>query len=68
MENREKKSMHINLIGDDQLDDYDVVCWATGITNDNDIVRYLFRTKANEIRAQLSRTDDGRDDLQEQGG
>lgn len=44
------KTMHINLY-DDQVDDYQVVRDATGITNDNDLIRHLLREKARSIRA-----------------
>ena len=36
------KTMHINLRGD-QVDDYLYARQATSITNDNDLVRFLFR-------------------------
>ena len=45
-----RKTMHINLY-DDQVDDYQLVREQTGITNDNDLVRFLFRQAANGIRA-----------------
>lgn len=44
-----RKAMHINLSGA-QVADYKLVKEYTGITNDNDLVRYLFRQRANEIR------------------
>jgi len=46
-----RKTMHINLY-DDQIDDYQVVREATGITNDNDLVRHLLREKARALRAE----------------
>jgi len=48
-----QKVMHINL-HDDQVDDYLVVREATGITNDNDLIRHLLRIKARELRFQQS--------------
>jgi len=36
------KAMHINLHGD-QITDYQYAREMTGITNDNDLVRFLFR-------------------------
>lgn len=48
------KAMHINLRGD-QVTDYEVVREYLGITNDNDLVRYLFRQKAHEVRALEAR-------------
>jgi len=47
-----RKTMHINLYGD-HVEDYDMVRMATGITNDNDLVRYLFRQYANDIRKYI---------------
>jgi hypothetical protein len=44
-----RKAMHINLTGS-QIDDYELVKEHTGITNDNDLMRYLLRQKAHEIR------------------
>jgi hypothetical protein len=41
--------MHINLTGN-QIEDYKVVRNYLGITNDNDLVRFLLRQKAHQIR------------------
>ena len=43
-----RKTMHINLY-DDQIRDYEVVRRDTAITNDNDLVRHLFRRAAKEV-------------------
>ena len=48
MEEQRKKAMHINLYGE-QVDDYEACCRYTGITNDNDLVRFLFRQMARQI-------------------
>lgn len=45
------KQIHIHL-RDDQIADYETVREATGITNDNDLVRHLFREKARAIRRE----------------
>lgn len=56
---KDTKAMHINLTGN-QIDDYEVVKQHLGITNDNDLVRFLFRQKAHEIRDQwMDRTPPG---------
>lgn len=47
--NGKPKAMHINLTGS-QIEDYKVVRRYTGITNDNDLVRYLLRQAAHKIR------------------
>ncbi len=47
------KQIHINLY-DDHVEDYEVVRQATGIMNDNDLVRYLFRQAAISARRQLA--------------
>ena len=44
-----KKTMHINLYGQ-QVEDYETARRETGIQNDNDLVRFLFRRFANEVR------------------
>jgi len=49
-----KKVMHINLHGT-QVDDYELMRFETGITNDNDLVRHLFRKAANEARQARQR-------------
>ena len=48
-EKARKKTMHINLHGD-QVDDYEICRAYTGITNDNDLVRHLLREKAIALR------------------
>ena len=50
MDRTEHKVMHINLY-DDQVKDYKTVRHATGITNDNDLVRFLFRRMALQLAA-----------------
>ena len=44
-----RKQIHINLCGE-QIADYQLVRQETGITNDSDLVRFLFRQEANRIR------------------
>jgi hypothetical protein len=44
---KRKKTMHINLTGD-QVDDYELCRTYTGIMNDNDLVRFLFRQAARQ--------------------
>jgi len=51
MSKRSVKQIHIHL-RDDQIRDYETVREATGITNDNDLVRHLFREKARAIRRE----------------
>jgi len=48
---RQEKQIHLYLRGD-QVDDYEVVKQSTGISNDSDLVRYLFRQEANRVRAK----------------
>ena len=48
-EKTRKKTMHINLHGD-QVDDYEICRAYTGITNDNDLIRHLLREKAIALR------------------
>ena len=51
MVDERRKQIHVNLI-DDQVADYEVVQAVTGITNDNDLIRHLFRTAASKARAE----------------
>jgi len=51
MTDERRKQIHINLVGD-QIDDYEIVQAVTGITNDNDLVRHLFRMAASRARAE----------------
>ena len=39
----DRKQIHINLWTDEQVADYEYARETTGITNDNDLVRFLFR-------------------------
>lgn len=50
MTEKRKKAMHINLTGD-QIDDYELCRTYTGITNDNDLIRFLLRQTARQAKA-----------------
>ena len=47
-----KKAMHINLYGT-QVDQYEQVKAFFGISNDNDLVRFLFSMEAKRIAGEL---------------
>jgi len=40
---RERKQIHVNLWGNEQIADYEFARQITGITNDNDLLRHLLR-------------------------
>ena len=43
MMERERKQIHVNLWGNEQIADYEFARQMTGITNDNDLLRHLLR-------------------------
>jgi len=49
------KAMHINLHGE-QITDYQFARDTTGITNDNDLVRFLFRRFRLQGERQMTDT------------
>lgn len=53
MDEKKKKTMHINLYGQ-RVRDYEEVREFYGIMNDNDLVRFLFASAANRIRDKVA--------------
>jgi hypothetical protein len=51
MAEERRRQLHIILLGE-QITDLELARQRTGITNDTDLVRYLLRQKANEMRSE----------------